>query len=104
VAAGDVCTFRAIFPDRPATFGSGPFSGMQRGLTFHSAKSTTMHSRILSLIVLLTLAAFARAATYTVTNTSNAGAGSLRDAIGQANANPGADTIDFDTAGVFSTS
>ena len=77
---------------------------MQRGLTFHSAKSTTRHSRTLSLIVLLTLAAFAPAATYTVTNNSNAGAGSLRDAIGQANANPGADTVGFDTAGVFSTS
>jgi hypothetical protein len=35
------------------------------------------------------------AATYTVTNTNNSGAGSLRQAIIDANANPGADTIAF---------
>src|SRR5437764_615666 len=35
-------------------------------------------------------------ATYTVTNTNDTGAGSLRDAVAQANANAGADTIDFD--------
>jgi hypothetical protein len=35
------------------------------------------------------------AASYTVTNTNDAGAGSLRQAITDANANPGADTIDF---------
>jgi hypothetical protein len=34
-------------------------------------------------------------ATFTVTNTSDSGAGSFRDAITQANANPGADTIAF---------
>ena len=33
--------------------------------------------------------------TYTVTNSNEAGAGSLRDAITQANAHPGADTISF---------
>lgn len=37
----------------------------------------------------------ARAATYQVTNTSDSGAGSLRDAITQANGNAGADTITF---------
>src|SRR5258707_295729 len=40
-------------------------------------------------------------ATYTVTNTNDAGAGSLRDAITQANATAAADTINFDTSGVF---
>jgi hypothetical protein len=35
--------------------------------------------------------------TYTVTSTADSGAGSLRDAIGQANANPGS-TIDFNIA------
>jgi IPT/TIG domain/S-layer homology domain len=39
------------------------------------------------------------AATFTVTNTSDSGAGSLRDAITQANANPGADTIAFNIPG-----
>ncbi|OGC04224.1 hypothetical protein A2276_06435 [candidate division WOR-1 bacterium RIFOXYA12_FULL_43_27] len=37
----------------------------------------------------------ADAATYTVTNTDNAGAGSLRQAITDANGNPGADTVAF---------
>ena len=37
----------------------------------------------------------AGAATFTVTNLNDAGAGSLRDAIGQANATAGADTIQF---------
>ncbi|MFK8067883.1 MAG: DUF4347 domain-containing protein, partial [Gammaproteobacteria bacterium] len=37
--------------------------------------------------------------TYTVTNTNDAGAGSLRQAIIDANANVGADTIEFDIAG-----
>lgn len=36
------------------------------------------------------------AATYTVTNTNNSGAGSLRQAIIDANTNPGADIITFD--------
>lgn len=54
-------------------------------------------------VLALALSGIAQAATYTVINTNNAGAGSLRDAVSQANANGGADTIVFDTAGVFST-
>src|SRR5687768_11223100 len=38
-------------------------------------------------------------AIYTVTNTANAGAGSLRDCITQANANAGADQIWFNIPG-----
>jgi hypothetical protein len=41
----------------------------------------------------------AKAATYTVTTTDDAGAGSLRQAITDANANSGADQIDFAIAG-----
>lgn len=43
--------------------------------------------------IVLSPAAFA--ATYTVGNVNDSGPGSLRDAISQANANPGADTITF---------
>jgi hypothetical protein len=39
------------------------------------------------------------AATFTVVNTNDSGAGSLRQAILDANANPGADTIDFNIPG-----
>jgi predicted outer membrane repeat protein len=46
-------------------------------------------------------AANVQAATFTVVNTNDDGAGSLRQAIADANAAAGADTIDFDTAGVF---
>ncbi len=42
-------------------------------------------------------------ANYLVTNTNDTGAGSLRDAVAQANSNLGADTITFDTTGVFAT-
>jgi len=42
------------------------------------------------------------AATFTVTNILDTGAGSLRQAIVDANANPGSDTITFDPV-VFAT-
>jgi len=42
-------------------------------------------------------------ATYTVTNTTDADPGSLRDAINQANANPGADDIEFDIGAGWQT-
>ena len=48
-------------------------------------------------------AANVQAATFTVMNTNDSGPGSLRQAIADANAAAGADTIDFDTAGVFAT-
>lgn len=41
----------------------------------------------------------AQAATYTVTNTANSGSGSLRQAILDANANPGPDSIEFNIPG-----
>jgi hypothetical protein len=43
----------------------------------------------------------ARAATYTVTNTDASGPGSLRQAILDANGNPGHDTIDFSVSGAI---
>lgn len=53
-----------------------------------------------TLVLLLWLAApVAQAATYTVANTNNSGAGSFRQAIDDANSNPGLDTIDFNIPG-----
>jgi len=63
------------------------------------SKTLTRRSvtRIASLVFLAASAASAN--TYTVTNTSDSGAGSLRQAIMDANANAGLDTIAFDIPG-----
>ena len=57
--------------------------------------------RARSILVVLCLISASRlsANTFTVTNTNDSGAGSLRQAITDANANPGADTIAFDIGG-----
>jgi hypothetical protein len=56
--------------------------------------------RRLTLAVFVFAAArFAAGNTYTVTSAADAGAGSLRQAILDANANPGADVIHFNIAG-----
>lgn len=52
-------------------------------------------SRIVALLLLLAFADHAWAATFTVTNANNAGTGSLRQAIFDANGNAGTDTIVF---------
>jgi hypothetical protein len=52
-----------------------------------------------AVLLLLTSVQSVRAATYTVTNTNDSGTGSLRWAIGQANTNPGPDTIQFNISG-----
>ncbi len=51
------------------------------------------------LLISLISSSEVKAATYTVTSTDNAGAGTLRQAILDANANGGADQIDFNIAG-----
>ncbi|UKN01186.1 T9SS type A sorting domain-containing protein [Paracrocinitomix mangrovi] len=51
--------------------------------------------RLLFSVVLVISSMSAKAVTYTVTNTNDAGAGSLRQAILDANANAGADDINF---------
>src|SRR5688572_2063382 len=55
--------------------------------------------KLMSIAIGLSIAASvpapARAATFTVMNTNDSGAGSLRQAIIDANTNPGFDTIDF---------
>jgi hypothetical protein len=55
--------------------------------------------RFLFAFLLLLAASSLAADTFTVTNTSDSGAGSLRQAIDDANANPGADTIAFNIPG-----
>jgi hypothetical protein len=47
------------------------------------------------LVLLVALSSASRAATFTVTNLNDSGAGSLRQAVSDANANAGADTISF---------
>ncbi|MCY7327483.1 MAG: right-handed parallel beta-helix repeat-containing protein, partial [Saprospiraceae bacterium] len=54
-----------------------------------------MNTRLLPLVGLLLVTFQAFAATFTVNNTNNSGAGSLRQAIDDANSNPGADVITF---------
>src|SRR5262245_28529925 len=58
-----------------------------------------MHRRLALAAGLTLSAAFAAAATFNVTSTADTGAGSLRQAITDANANPGADTIQFNIVG-----
>ena len=54
---------------------------------------------ILALLLALVPAGGAMAATFTVTSTADSGPGSLRQAILDANANPGADGVEFNIAG-----
>ena len=54
-----------------------------------------MHSLLSTALALLIFAPFSHGATFTVTNTNNAGAGSLRRAVSDANAAAGADIIEF---------
>ena len=64
-----------------------------------SGRRTTRLAGALAAAIAAGTAAFAGGATFTVTNTDDTGAGSLRQAILDANANPGADTIDFNIPG-----
>jgi hypothetical protein len=58
-----------------------------------------MQIRSLFALLLASLPLLCSAATFTVVNTNDSGAGSLRQAILDANANPGADTIVFNIPG-----
>src|SRR5689334_22587090 len=63
-----------------------------------SAKRTVIAGAGLSLGVSLATGGSADAATFTVTNLNDSGAGSLRQAILDANANPGADQVTFQSS------
>ena len=67
--------------------------------TLKSQKRSTFVKLCFAICLLAISAATAHAATYTVTNTDDSGAGSLRQAIIDANSNPGGDTIDFSVTG-----
>jgi len=56
-------------------------------------------NRLITLAVLLGMVFTASGDTYTVTNTSNSGAGSLRQAIDDSNSHSGHDTIEFNIPG-----
>jgi hypothetical protein len=56
---------------------------------------TQAHTRILGFALILAGASIAQATTFTVANTQDSGTGSLRDAITQANAAGGTNTIEF---------
>jgi hypothetical protein len=59
-----------------------------------------MKLRVLALLCAISLSAISlSAATFTVTSTADSGAGTLRQAIIDANAAAGADTINFSIAG-----
>jgi hypothetical protein len=62
-------------------------------------RSFAVRTRISLAIGCVALAGSLHAATFSVTNTNDSGAGSLRQAILDANANPGLDTIAFDIPG-----
>lgn len=68
----------------------------------HSCNRCAPQNWLFTFALLLLSFSAAMANTYTVSNTDDDGAGSLREAINQANANPGADIIDFSVAGTVS--
>jgi len=71
---------------------------------FKQARIQRRSSSILTAIAIVTALSLlpvspAFASTYTVTNTNDSGAGSLRQAVADANSHVGADTINFNIAG-----
>ncbi len=66
-----------------------------RKSTVPTTNRQSMKNSILTLVILTAPFLTCPAATFTVTTTADNGPGSLRQAILDANANPGPDTIDF---------
>src|SRR5688572_7339484 len=68
-------------------------------LWFRRLRTLCVVSAVLAAMVVL--GSPAQAATFTVSNTDDSDAGSLRQAVLDANATPGADTIDFSVTGTI---
>ncbi len=62
---------------------------------------SNLNKKIIALVLFSQIAFLSKAATFTVSNTNDSGAGSLRQAIIDANASPGADVIQFSTSGLL---
>ena len=75
----------------------------QHRSTINNATLNQLTRRPLIAAITLALGGSAQAATLTVTNTNDAGLGSLRQAVSNANASAGADTIVFDNTLINST-
>lgn len=87
-------------------FGSASDEQQEGKIMRDTVTSQTLSQRLARLALALTFIGFAaylsvtaNAATFTVTNTNNSGSGSLRQAILDANANSGADAINFNIPG-----
>ncbi len=90
-----------LLPDRrrhPRTNGRVRHEDLQPAVVQKKGAFNLGHIRLTGLALLLSAASLT-AATFTVTNTNDTGPGSLRQAIDDANANPGLDTIAFDIPG-----
>src|SRR5262245_27993234 len=77
--------------------GDGPVARRERGNTMRSLALRVLSARMA--LILSLCATVASATTYTVTNTADSGAGSLRQAITDANIGGGTDTIAFNIPG-----
>lgn len=74
---------------------------MKNRTLFLSHPSKAVSRKLIALLAFLFALTAMQANTYTVSNLNEEGEGSLRQALLDANANPGADLIDFSVAGVL---
>jgi hypothetical protein len=91
--------FGEIRPQGGDVIPAAGFGVVMSGAHISMATGGLMRRLPLALLGPLVVASSLSAATFTVTSTSDSGAGSLRQAIVDANANPGADTIAFNITG-----
>jgi hypothetical protein len=100
--AEDICPARFFAPSEPANRRinlAGKKKGRNMNPLTQSKKTTILSVLIAARLGCFALSPQARADTFTVTNTDDSGAGSLRQAILDANGNSGSDTIQFNIPG-----